>query len=131
MMAYTSARYDDSPHDRFCAHWAVSELRAQDFSFSPSDSQEARIDWLWWSVHIVCSLSVGIPVALADCLRFPSDQSREDYAYETVIRVTYSPTLGLRYAREGVSPAGQPGQDLAVIEKPGADRSPPDEQPWQ
>lgn len=25
----------------------------------------------------------------------------EDYAYETVIRVTYSPTLGLRYAREG------------------------------
>lgn len=101
MMAYTSARYDDSPMTAPAPIGRIIVAGPKTFSFSPSDSKEARIDWLSLSTHTVCSLSVGIPAALADSLRFPSDQSREDHAYETVIRVTYSPTLGLRYAREG------------------------------
>lgn len=131
MMAYTSARYDDNPMTGSVRPLAVSELRAQDFSFSPSDSQEARIDWVSLSAYMVCSLSVGIPVALADCLRFPSDQSREESRLRDCHPGDVQPHTRAEVHKARVSPAGHAGQDLAVIEKPGTDKSPPDEQPWK
>lgn len=100
MMAYTSARYDDSPMTAPTPIGRIIVAGPRRFFFAvrlkgSEDRLVVVVDS--WSA----SLYVGIPVALADCLRFPSDQSREDHAYETVIQVTYSPTLGLRYAREG------------------------------
>lgn len=73
---------------------------------------------------------MGIPVALADCLRSPSDQSREAQACETVIRVTYSPTLGLRYPRQGI-PSGSTRSGSCCHRKTRPCKSPPDEQPWK
>lgn len=115
-MAYTSARYDDSPMTGSVLIGRNRVAGPRPFLLSPSNSMAARIDWLSLSAHVVYSLSVGIPEAVADCLRFPSDQSREESRLRDCHPGDVQPHARAECAREGVSPAGRVGQDLAVIE---------------